>query len=137
MKKLHILALFVIAIAISSIIISAGDYSTYATFAQASKSEGKFFQVNGTLCEQKGFEYDPVKDPNYFSFCMVDKSGKENKVVYHGSKPQDFERSEEVVLQGAMDGDNFVASKILLKCPSKYNEGEIEEREFESVKAQV
>ncbi len=137
MKKLHILALFVIAIAISSIVINAGDYSTYATFTEAEKKQGKFFQVNGNLCELKEFQYDPVEDPNYFSFCMVDKAGTEKKVVYHGAMPQDFERSEEVVLQGAMKGDEFVASKILLKCPSKYNDGELEERSFESGKTTV
>lgn len=41
------------------------------------------------------------------------------------AKPQDFERSEQVVLTGKMDGDEFVATEILMKCPSKYKDEEI------------
>ncbi|MBP9689444.1 MAG: cytochrome c maturation protein CcmE, partial [Bacteroidia bacterium] len=32
---------------------------------------------------------------------------------------------EKVVIIGKMNGENFEANKILLKCPSKYNEGQI------------
>ena len=38
-------------------------------------------------------------------------------------KPQDFERSEQIVLIGKVQGDEFHASDILMKCPSKYNDG--------------
>jgi cytochrome c-type biogenesis protein CcmE len=41
------------------------------------------------------------------------------------SKPQDFERSEQIVLTGKMKGDEFVATDILMKCPSKYKDEEI------------
>ena len=37
------------------------------------------------------------------------------------SKPQDFEKSEQIVVIGKMEAGNFVASDILMKCPSKYN----------------
>ena len=46
-------------------------------------------------------------------------------MVYFNPKPQDFERSEQVVITGNMKNDVFVADKILLKCPSKYTENEI------------
>ena len=51
---------------------------------------------------------------------------QECKVVFQGSKPQDFERSEQIVLTGKMVGEEFHASKILMKCPSKYNDQQIE-----------
>jgi cytochrome c-type biogenesis protein CcmE len=41
------------------------------------------------------------------------------------TKPQDFERSEQIVLTGSMNGDTFEASDMLLKCPSKYKDQEI------------
>ena len=50
----------------------------------------------------------------------------ERKVIFLGSKPQDFERSEQIVLTGKMKGDEFLASKILMKCPSKYVEDEMQ-----------
>ena len=55
------------------------------------------------------------------------------KVLYHGTKPQDFERSEQIVLVGKMkeEGD-FQASSILMKCPSKYNDGKPELQEYKA-----
>jgi len=46
--------------------------------------------------------------------------------VFNGAKPQDFERSEQIVLTGKMKGDEFLASKILMKCPSKYVNNKIQ-----------
>ncbi len=70
-------------------------------------------------------QYDPLIDPNYFTFILVDTNQLEQHVVYFNPKPQDFERSEQVVITGNMQKDMFVADKILLKCPSKYTENEI------------
>jgi cytochrome c-type biogenesis protein CcmE len=69
--------------------------------------------------------YDPQNDPNFFSFVMVDKEGNEQTVIYKGAKPQDFERSEQLVVKGKMNGDVFKASEIQMKCPSKYVNDEI------------
>jgi cytochrome c-type biogenesis protein CcmE len=60
-----------------------------------------------------------------FSFIMVDDKGKEQTVQYNQPMPPDFTRSEKVVVVGSYKGENFVASKILLKCPSKYQEQNI------------
>ena len=70
--------------------------------------------------------YDALKDANRFEFFMKDEKGDVNKVVYAGTKPQDFERSEKLVLIGKMNQDTFYASKILMKCPSKYNNDLVE-----------
>jgi cytochrome c-type biogenesis protein CcmE len=56
---------------------------------------------------------------------MIDEKGKESKVVYHNPEPTDFERSEKIVIVGSMEGDHFEASKILLKCPSKYTDNQV------------
>ena len=60
-----------------------------------------------------------------FTFYMIDNNGTESKVVLRSTKPQDFERSEKIVIIGKMEGDHFEASKILLKCPSKYTETKV------------
>ena len=70
---------------------------------------------------KKDFIYNPEVNANLFGFYLVDNEGLEKKVLYNGSKPQDFERSEQIVVVGKMDGDEFHASQILMKCPSKYN----------------
>ena len=43
-------------------------------------------------------------------------------MFYNEPMPPDFTRSENVVVVGGYQDDNFVANKILLKCPSKYQE---------------
>lgn len=134
MKKSHITALFIIAIAIAGVIAMSSDYSSYATFKQATQQVGKEFRIVGNLAASNEMHYDPVEDPNLFTFQMVDKAGIEKKVVFYGSKPRDFERSEDIVLTGKMEGEIFEASNILLKCPSKYVEDEIEIREYSSNK---
>jgi cytochrome c-type biogenesis protein CcmE len=53
---------------------------------------------------------------------MTDQKGAERMVTYKGAKPQDFEKSEQVVVIGKIVDDKFEASSLLLKCPSKYNE---------------
>ena len=56
---------------------------------------------------------------------MVDDEGKEQQVIYSQPMPPDFTRSEKVVVIGSYHGDVFNASKIILKCPSKYQEENI------------
>lgn len=127
MKTLHIIGiLFVIAI-IAVVITTFSDASTYVDFATAEKHEGKEFHVIGTLNLEKEIIYDAGLDANQFSFYMIDDKGIEKKVTYFDAKPQDFEKSEKVVVIGKMEEGNFTASSLLLKCPSKYNEDEMPE----------
>lgn len=125
MKKSSILGIVVIAVFIAIIISIYGDSSTYASFTEAQSTEAELHVV-GQLNKEKELVYNPTENANYFSFFMLDEEGNECKVVFNGSKPQDFERSEQIVLTGKMVGQEFHASKILMKCPSKYNDGEIE-----------
>ena len=66
----------------------------------------------------------------------VYNKGQERKVVFTGTKPQDFERSEQIVLTGQMVGNEFKASSILMKCPSKYNNDKVE-TEFKAKQASI
>lgn len=125
MKKLHIIGIVMIGLAIAAIITAMGDTSSYVGFDEAYENPEKQFHVVGVLDESKEMEYNPSKDPNYFSFYMLDDKGNSQKVVYHDGKPQDFEKSEQIVIVGRMNNDQFDASKILMKCPSKYEEDEI------------
>lgn len=129
MKKSHIIGIVLIAAAVAVIISTYADTSTYADFTKAARS-GEEIHVVGELDRDKPVHYDPLQDANYFSFYMKDEDGVVCKVVFQGAKPQDFERSEQIVLVGKMEGEEFYASKILMKCPSKYTEDQIEVKEF-------
>jgi cytochrome c-type biogenesis protein CcmE len=124
MKKIHIIAIVVIAVGLAVIVSTISNSSTYAPFSEAIENEGKTYHVVGKLDKEKEFIYNPEQNANLFGFYLVDNEGTEKKVMYNGTKPQDFERSEQIVVIGKMEGDEFHAAQILMKCPSKYNGNE-------------
>jgi cytochrome c-type biogenesis protein CcmE len=125
MRKSAIIGLITIAICIGFIVSINADTDTYSNFTEAASSN-KEEHVMGHWEKSKGTQYDALKDPNHFAFYMKDEKGKVKKVVLNGTKPQDFERSEKLVLIGKMENDTFYATKILMKCPSKYNDNLVE-----------
>jgi len=125
MKKTHIVLLVLVAAAVCIIVSMFGDFSTYETFASASKQPGKAFHVIGYLEKEKTMEYDPRIDPNHFTFYAKDKAGKVNKVVFTGEKPRDIEKSEQIVMKGYIEGDAFHCTGIQMKCPSKYKKDQV------------
>jgi len=122
MKKIHIVGIIVIAVAIGVIFTSLKNTSTYADFNEAVANPDKEFHVVGKLDKNQPTVYDPKINPDEFIFTLVDNKGIEKRVVLHKSKPQDFERSEQIVIIGKMHGEEFHANDILMKCPSKYND---------------
>ena len=114
-----------IGAAVMAMVVTMGDASTYETFASSNLNPDKEFHVVGTLVKEKEMIYEPEKDPNSFVFFLEDKDGEIKKVNFNGAKPQDFERSEQIVLTGKIVDEEFHASKILMKCPSKYNDTEV------------
>lgn len=125
MKKTHIFILVGIAVAIVALIVfgfPSTDFSTYDTISSAKAKQGKYVHLIARLDRNQPIQYDPIKDPNYLSFSIVDSLGSQTKVVYHNSKPTELEQSERVVLQGKMQGDVFECQNITLKCPSKYKD---------------
>ena len=134
MKKGHILGLGVIAIAIMIIITSIGDASTYENFstarALAMNGHDEAIHVVGELKKDEsgtvvGLEVSEEKTS--FTFMMVDNDGQEQQVYYNEPVPADFVRAEQVVVIGSYRNEQmFVADKILMKCPSKYQETELQ-----------
>lgn len=122
MKKLHIVILIFIAGGIAVLLSFMSDLTTYDTVASARAKEGKFVHLIAKLDKNCPIEYDAVKNPNYFSFTAVDTLGNTTKVVYLNTKPTDIEKSERLVLKGAMRGELFECKEILMKCPSKYKD---------------
>jgi len=135
MKKAHILIIAIIAVAAAIILSTTADASVYVGFGEARQraAEGNTTKVHvvGRLPRDSrnkpvGLEYNPMVDPNYFAFTLVDTLKVAQRVVYNNPKPQDFDTSEQVVITGSMRGDVFMADNILLKCPSKYVKKDLE-----------
>lgn len=128
MKTIHIILILVVVVAIAVVVSTLTDSNTYADFSQAARHPDREYHIIGTLNRQKAIDFDPRVNANQFSFYMIDEKGTEKKVIYHNAKPQDFEKSEKVVIVGRMQGNDFVASSMLLKCPSKYNDDKAPEK---------
>ena len=137
MKKTHLALLVVIAVLIGFIVSIASDYSSYKTFSTAQSNTERDFQIVVQLEKEQPIAYNPETDANHFTFYLKDNDGEVRKVIFNGAKPQDFERSEQIVLTGRMKGEDFYATKLLMKCPSKYKNDQLEVREFEATNASV
>ncbi|KXX71633.1 cytochrome c maturation protein CcmE [Flammeovirga sp. SJP92] len=138
MKKSHIFGLVIIAVMISILVVTAGDASQYVDFSEAYSlaADGNTSKVHviGELQKDKngnviGIDYNPAKDPNYLAFTLVDDKNVARKVVCYSppASMRDFEKSEKVVVIGRAkgEGQEFLASEILMKCPSKYEETQL------------
>ncbi|MBA3681334.1 MAG: cytochrome c maturation protein CcmE [Bacteroidetes bacterium] len=123
MKKLHIVGIIVIAVAIGVIFVSLKNTSTYADFTEAISNPEREYHIVGKLDKNQPQIYDPKINADQFMFTLIDNKGISKQVVLHKSKPQDFEKSEQIVLIGKIEGNEFHANDILMKCPSKYNDG--------------
>jgi cytochrome c-type biogenesis protein CcmE len=122
MKKTHIVALVLIAVAIATLISFMGDVTTYETIASAKQKPGRFVNLIAKMDKSRPMNYDPIKNPNYLTFTALDTLGNSIEVVYHNSKPTDMEKSERLVLKGKVENGVFECKDILLKCPSKYKD---------------
>jgi cytochrome c-type biogenesis protein CcmE len=122
MKLKHILIIIGVAVALGVIISTFSNSSTYSNFSEAKSNPGKEYHIIGKLDTLSPIIYDTKVNANEFTFYMTDNKGEKRKVIHKNSKPQDFEKSESVVVVGKMVNDDFIASSLLLKCPSKYND---------------
>ncbi|MEB2779420.1 cytochrome c maturation protein CcmE [Algoriphagus sp. C2-6-M1] len=134
MKKGHLIGLGIIAIAIVIIMTSIGDASSYESFTTAKEmkqnGEDKAIHVVGQLKKDASGEVTGLnvrEDKVSFTFILVDNEGVAQEVFYNEPVPADFTRSESVVVIGSYKNDDiFIADKILMKCPSKYQETEVQ-----------
>ena len=120
MKNSQIAIIIAIAVLIGYTLVRLGNSSTYSTFEQATASMGEKTTVIGYLDADQPLDFNPKTIT--LTFTAKDKKGNESTVIYHQPKPQDFERSEEITMTGYASDSAFIATDILMKCPSKYNE---------------
>lgn len=130
LKRSYIILLFFMAVCIGVLASQLGNVSSYAHFNDHKLLDGKEVRLKGTLAADQPVVYDPQVDPNSFTFYLVDSRGVEGKVVCYDEKPRDFEKSDEIVLTGSLHDSVFYANDLLVKCPSKYVDEEIEKKEI-------
>lgn len=75
-------------------------------------------KATGSWIKERNYEID--KASNTFTFFMKDQAGREMKVIYNGTIPNNFESASNVVVTGKYSNGCFHATNVLTKCPSKY-----------------
>ena len=117
MKKYRLICLIVVAGFIAySVFVFQSSVTPYVTFDQA-KIAKSAVQVKGTLV---GAEIAPGGDGKFIKFMLRDDAGEEATVVYKGVKPEGLEQATGIVAIGKYSNGQFLADKLLVKCPSKY-----------------
>jgi len=75
-------------------------------------------RLSGELVKDS-VRYDPAGP--LLEFVLQSKDGTTRvSVSYQDVMPDNFLRSEEIVVTGYLQGDRFAAESLLVKCPSRY-----------------
>ena len=124
MKKLHIVLLVFISVAIALLISLLNTGSTYETIAEAKAKPGKFVHVAVRLDKTQPVEYDAKKNANFLSFRAVgiNEPSQAMQVVYRDGEIPNLMISERLVLKGKYQDGHFECKEVQTKCPSKYKD---------------
>jgi len=100
----------------------------YVSFAEATRpgSGARVVQIAGGL-DKGSSSYDEASSS--LRFTLVDPATQAKiPVNYEGVRPANFEDAISIVAIGRYDATsaNFEASKLLVKCPSKYQGAEVD-----------
>ena len=98
--------------------LRGGTMASYASVAEA-KAQERNVQVFGYLYSKGAYD-----EQGRWHFDIQGDNGDVLTVVYPHTKPANFEQAISVVAIGQYDrqSDHFVADRLLVKCPSKYQE---------------
>ncbi len=121
MKTSHLIIVLLLIIALAVIFTTVFKSDTYSDFKQARKNPGQEVQIIGHLIKDKPMIMDTLNGPR-FRFYMTDNHGDTARIFYPGARPQDFIKLQQVVVIGHWQDSLFLASSLLLKCPSKYKD---------------
>ncbi len=116
--------LMLLAFAGFSLMSFQQNLTPYVSFEKATSSQ-RMVQVMGGL--RKG-SADYSYGDKALSFTILEpKTSKELRVRYHGVRPGNFDDAISIVAIGRYDEGTkeFEASKLLVKCPSKYQGAEV------------
>lgn len=102
----------------------------YVPYEQA-RTLKRTVQVAGGLLKDSA-SYDDEKKALFFTLEDPESRGT-LRVSYAGVKPANFEEAVSIVAIGRFDpdADLLAAEKLLVKCPSKYQGAEVEQKVYE------
>ncbi|MCI4671525.1 MAG: cytochrome c maturation protein CcmE [Bacteroidia bacterium] len=127
MKPLNIIILVVLAVFIVGLGLNfSQSASIYTDFSNA-KTTDKQVHIVGKWVNREQSQYHPERD--LFQFYLQDTTQHVELINYYEPKPTNFENAEKVVVVGAYKPEGFVAEKIVMKCPSKFEATDLKQNE--------
>lgn len=101
--------------------------TTGAYYLTVSEVNGSAPQLVGQRVRVSGAVVEGSEDWNAqeitLRFAIQDENGQRLPIVFYGPRPDNFQRAAEAIIEGRLvDGGNFQADTLLLKCPSRYEE---------------
>ena len=129
MKPSKIIILIALAIFVVSFGVKFSTQASAFTDFQSAKASGEEVHVVGSWINRDVGGYD--HNTGIFTFMMQDTLNHQETVIYKEPKPMNLEHAEKIVIVGAYEGEQFVADKIITKCPSKYEPNDITAKETE------
>ena len=98
----------------------ADSVTPYVGIGEARQAAASSVQVKGVLAKDAPA---PHMEGDVFVFTLADEeTGETLPVRYHGTKPDQFDDAYHIVAIGKMQGEAFSSDKLLIKCPSKYEQ---------------
>lgn len=129
MKKGYwIAAVFTLAFLAFGLTAFQKTLTPYLSFEEARSAKG-VVQVMGGL-DKESDRYDAEKGE--LAFDLVDDTQGRMPVLYRGIRPGNFRDAVSIVAIGRYRDGRIEAEKLLVKCPSKYQGAEVEEKEYTS-----
>jgi len=122
MSRFNIVVILLVAVMVGTLVSVFTTNSESVVFARAFAEPGVEFKVSGTLDTDHPVDYDPEVAVAETRFHMRDKAGDVHEVILKEAKPTGLEQSESIDLYGSVRDGQFIATEMLMKCPSKYNE---------------
>jgi len=103
---------------------ATGGMGVYLTIEEALSNyktdSNKFIQMEGKVVPSS-VKYDGAKP--LLVFDIADEKNNRVNISYNDIKPDNFDSGYPVIVEGRFSGENkFVAEKLKVKCPSKYEE---------------
>jgi cytochrome c-type biogenesis protein CcmE len=127
----------IIAVAIAYLIYN-GIQSSSAYFLTVDELHAKGTTIENRTVRVSGMVDAKTIDFNnrdlILTFDVTSESGDRMPVIFNGPKPDQMREGAEAILEGKYDGEVFTAKTLMLKCPSRYEEGTIEEVQVEAVR---
>lgn len=126
-KQIKFVVAVVLLLVLSGVLVAwtiKGNSSYYMTvdqvLAKADTLAGQKIRMSGEVSQEtESWDAENL----LLTFALTDASGEHVTVSFHGSRPSNFSRATEAIVEGEMmPNGTFRADNLLLKCPSRYED---------------